>query len=132
MIRSTLTRASLAGFITITAMASTAMAPYAQADDYADALDAMCEKTKTCAMAEMGDVENMSEEMKAMIMANLGTMCDGLEKGFSTGLIYQDVKSAATACMNSMAALTCESLMSGGNDKTPECVTLRDLAKTYE
>jgi len=126
----------LAGAATGIVLLASVLATPAMADDYADALSAMCEQTKSCALAQMeaqmGDVDNMTEDMKAMVMTSLNSMCDGLEQGYSVGLAYQDMKNAATACMKSIAALSCESLMSGENDKTPECITMQEMAKNYE
>lgn len=104
----------------------------AVADDFADASAALCEKMKTCAAAQMGDLDSMSDDMKAQIMTSLEGMCMGIEQNYSAFRAYNDLYVPATACMKSMSELSCAELEAGNEDATPQCAAFREAAKKYE
>lgn len=104
----------------------------ASASDYQESYDRLCNKMKSCAMSQMEDAEGMSEDMKAMVMNSLNSMCKSIEVGFGTALVYQDLLSSAAQCMDSMAEQSCESLQGSNGDKTPQCVEFRQKAEEYE
>ena len=104
----------------------------ASANDYQDSYDRLCNKMKSCATAEMEDAEGMTEDMKAMVMNSLNSMCKSIEVGFGTALVYQDLLSSASQCMDSMAEQSCESLQASDGDQTPQCLEFRQKAEKYE
>lgn len=104
----------------------------ASANDYQASYDRLCNKMKSCATAEMEDAEGMTEDMKAMVMNSLNSMCQSIEVGFGTALVYQDLLSSASQCMDSMAEQSCESLQASDADKTPQCLEFREKAEKYE
>jgi hypothetical protein len=106
--------------------------PDAAADEFADASAALCEKMKTCAAAQMGDIDNMSDAMKAQIMTSLEGMCIGIDQSYSAFRTYNDLYVPATACMKSMSELSCAELEAGEKDATPQCAAFREAAKKYE
>lgn len=104
----------------------------AYASDYQDSYDRLCNKMKSCAMSQMEDAEGMTEDMKAMVMNSLNSMCKSIEVGFGTALVYQDLLSSAAQCMDSMAEQSCESLQGSDGDKTPQCLEFRQKTEKYE
>ena len=116
---------------TISALSASFIVP-AYANDYADSYDRLCNKMKSCAMSQMADAEGMTEDMKAMVMNSLNSMCKSIEVGFGTALVYQDLLSSAAQCMDSMAEQSCESLQASNADKTPQCLEFRQKAGKYE
>ncbi len=102
----------------------------AQADAYTDAAGAACERMKSCALEQMGEVP---PEMRPMIEASLDGLCVQMQHpenyaGFSRQHPLYD---PATACMKSIAGLSCEQMDQQGGE-TPECKRLNELAKEYE
>ena len=116
---------------TISALSASFIVP-AYASDYQDSYDRLCNKMKSCAMSQMADAEGMTEDMKAMVMNSLNSMCKSIEVGFGTALVYQDLLSSAAQCMDSMAEQSCESLQQSDADKTPQCLEFRQKAGKYE
>lgn len=115
------------------AMAAVFTAPAtASAAEYDDALKALCEKTKACAIEQMQGVENMNEATRAMVMQSLEGMCVGLMQSYALAITYPDLTTAAAACMRSMTDLSCEALQAGSDSQTAECATFREKAKAYE
>ena len=101
------------------------------ANEMSEARDALCEKIKGCALEQMGQADNMTDQMKTMIMQSLESMCDGLEEGYKAAEghpLYQP----ATACMRSMSEQSCEVLQQGDDMQTPECASFREESKKYE
>lgn len=118
---------------TLAVIAGMAFAPTAYADPFTDASNAFCERMKSCAAAEMGDVENMSDAMKAQVMSALDGMCAQMQEPFQRVRQFNDLIDSATQCLNSMAAMTCEALdASDDEDPTPECKAYRLEAAKYE
>lgn len=109
-----------------------AMPASAIANEYDDALNNLCKKTKSCAMKQMEGAEGMSDDMKAMVMQSLNSMCSNMESSFAASLAYPDLMQSAAACMRSMSKQTCESFDSGDAEKTPECINFRENAKKFE
>ena len=116
----------------LAAVAMIAVAGIAHADPFDDARLALCEKTKTCAMAQMESAENMNEQMQAMVMQSLDRMCEGMERNFSAALQTHELYEPATECMQAMAEMECSMLMDDGADTAPACVRYRELAAEYD
>ncbi|MBL1319525.1 MAG: hypothetical protein COA63_000500 [Methylophaga sp.] len=92
----------------------------------------LCEKIKSCALAEL-EGHDMSADMKSMVLSSMDGMCQAMATEFSNDSIkeYDDLRKQATACMTSLSALSCPQLMDGATD-TPECVALEKSAAEYE
>jgi hypothetical protein len=123
-------------FLSVTAIVScqlvaAAAVSAAWADDFTDASQAMCEKVKGCAMAEMGQDSSMSEEMKAMIVRSLDSMCDQMNQNFSVVARYHELYEPATACMRSMSELTCQEIDAANENATEECAAYERAAEKY-
>ena len=101
------------------------------ADPYTEAAQAACEHMKECALQRMGDIP---PEMRGMVMAGLESACVGIAAANPYGEemrqqhpLYDD----ATACMRSMAELSCEAIYDDRTE-TPECLKLQREAEKYE
>lgn len=103
----------------------------AQADDFDDASNAMCEHVKACAIKNMGEVP---PEMMAMVQQSMGNMCQQVR---TANPYTQNMRKGhpmykhATACMRSMTKLSCEVILDG-DPETPECEKAEKEAKKYE
>lgn len=82
-------------------------------------ISALCDKTKTCAIAEMK--KSLPPEMQEMAMGMVSQACVGIQQSYSylAGSEYSGLINSATACMKSMRIKSCADLMS--NPETPEC-----------
>ncbi|MGB0920604.1 MAG: hypothetical protein ACPG06_02485 [Alphaproteobacteria bacterium] len=101
--------------------------PAAQADDYLEATNALCEKIKSCAMAEM-DVEAMPADQRAMMENMMAGMCANIQQNYTAapGSPYYD---DAAACMRSMAALSCTEFQEMDEENaTAACKSFRAAA----
>ena len=112
------------------------LATAAQGADFEEASMALCEKMKQCTLAEMGDQEGMSPEMKDMIMNSMAGICDAMQAQFSSVQQLsgdeEDIAEAAGECMQSMAELSCSELMGGGEQPdTQACQDYQTLAQEY-
>ena len=102
-------------------------------DEYNDSIEALCQRIKTCALAQMGEeAKDMSEQMKQMIAAQMETMCVGIKQQYTALARFHVLYRPAIACMRSMADLSCPELQSGKDDVTPECASFREQAREYE
>jgi hypothetical protein len=103
----------------------------AAAEEMAEAMDGLCVKMKGCALEQMGNADDMNEQMKEMVMQSLNPMCDGMERNFEAAQGHA-LYPVATACLQSMQSQSCEELSAGDESRTPECVRYREEAKKYE
>ena len=90
----------------------------------------LCNKIKSCALADL-DTEDLSAEMKTMIMASMDGMCTMMIAQYSGADKDIELHQEIAACMDSLSPLSCEDLMEGDSD-TPACLELERLAATYE
>lgn len=106
----------------------------AQADDLDEASLAMCEHVKACAVKNMQGAEGMPPEMHAMMMQSMNSMCDQMkaENPYSTIPKGHALYDEATACMRSMARLSCDELMNDTGRQTAECDAVEKAAQQYE
>ncbi len=102
----------------------------------ADAIDQqslqLCEKIKSCALAEL-EGQDMSADMKSMVLSSMDGMCQAMATEFSNDSIkqYEGLRQQAKACMASLSSLSCPQLMDGATD-TPECVALEKSAAAHQ
>ena len=80
------------------------------AEPFDDAANALCEKTKMCARASMAG-QQIPPDMMAMINQQLDGLCAGMLASFDVnGMTDHPLYQPAVACMESMAALSCDAL----------------------
>ncbi|MFK8018401.1 MAG: hypothetical protein AB8B86_01400 [Pseudomonadales bacterium] len=96
--------------------------------EFDSAMSAMCEKTKSCAIAEMK--KSLPPEMQEMAIGMAAQACTAIQQSYSylaQQAQYGDLMDSATACMKSMGNLECEALMAG-----PETQACKDYEKQAE
>lgn len=92
----------------------------------------MCEKVKSCALAEL-DGQELPEEMRTMVMASMDGMCQAMDSSFKEDKIneYADLYKQAELCMESLMSLSCDSFMNGETE-TAACTDLEKETAKYE
>ncbi len=101
------------------------------ADDLVSAASDMCEKVKTCMLAQMNEAD-LTPEMRQMMEPMAASMCDQMRQGIGEMPTGHALYEPAVACMRSVANLSCEAFQEGSSAETPECKKYRELAKqTY-
>jgi hypothetical protein len=103
---------------------------FALADDFADATKALCEKVKKCTLQSMGE-ENIPPGMRDMITQSMDSACADMQQQFNPAMRQHELYKPAMACMRSMAALSCDTLMNDDNE-TRECKEYEKRRKAYE
>lgn len=104
----------------------------AAADDLLSAANDMCEKVKSCSLAQIAE-SDMTPEMRQMMEPMLESMCDSMRQGVQEVPTGHELYEPAVACMRSMANLSCDAYQSGDGAETPECKTYQAMAeKAYE
>ena len=104
----------------------------ANANEFAEATNALCQKTKACALETMGSQEGISPDMKAMIMQSLDGVCASIEQQFNQDMLSQhELVGPATACMQSMSKLSCAEMEEMSEDSTKECKDYYEQAQSY-
>ena len=109
------------------AIALATCASLAIADDLMSASNDMCEKVKSCALAEIAE-SDMTPEMRQMMEPMLEGMCEQMRQGVNQVPTTHELYQPAVACMRSMANLSCAQFQST-EVETPECLKYRELAK---
>ena len=100
----------------------------AGAETYEDATLALCEKVKQCAMAQMGE-QQMTPEQEQMMTGMMQNMCAGIQQNYSAPASSPHY-GKATACMRSMADLSCAEFDQMSDDTpTKECAAFRAAAE---
>ena len=106
------------------------IAPAVMATDLETQSLKLCEKVKSCAIAEL-EGQELSAEMKSMVMSSMDGMCDMMTSQFSNAEGYEELQQQALACMESLSSLSCSALMAG-ESRTPACIELEKRAAAYE
>lgn len=104
------------------------LVPTAHADELADAAQALCEKVKSCAMAQM-DGQEITPETRQMMQPMLDSMCAQVRGKIGEVPTGHPLYQPAVACMQSMNSLTCESMQEAGDMVTPACEEYENLAR---
>jgi hypothetical protein len=107
--------------------------PAAMAADFQSQSLQLCEKIKSCALSEL-EGQEMSAEMKSMVMSSMDGMCDMMTAQYSEysgAEQYAELYQQAAACMESLSSLSCSELMEG-ESRTPACIELEKRAADYE
>ncbi len=100
------------------------------AEDYTDTSLALCEKVKSCALAQMGEQE-ITPEVRQMMQPMLDNMCSNMLVNLPEVAKDHTMYKPALACMNSMAALSCEEMQGQNSSATPACEEYEELAEKY-
>jgi hypothetical protein len=106
-----------------------ALPSLAQAAALEEAYHSMCEKLKSCALADVAE-SDLSPEMRAMILQSMEGACVSIQQQFANVAKAHPLYAPASACMASMAALSCEEITSRGDQSTPECARYEKMAAT--
>lgn len=94
------------------------------------AADALCQKVRGCALAQVRQ-EDMTPEMQAMMEPMLKSMCASMTAGIEDAPVDHKLYQPAVACMRSMADLSCEQ-METLDDGTPECRRYQEIVGDYQ
>ncbi len=86
----------------------------------------LCDKLKTCTLAELG-ANNFSPQMEQMMKPMIDGICKQMIKQFNEADTEGVKKEDAIICIKSMSALSCKDLKGDGTE-TKECM---DLEKKY-
>ena len=100
----------------------------AQADELGDAAQTLCEKVKSCAIAQM-EGQNIPEETRQMMQPMLDNMCTQVRGKVGEVPTGHPLYKPAVACMESMNSLSCENMQDAGAMTTPECEEYEELAR---
>jgi len=116
--------------VNLLAMFSLTVAVAAGADDIADAALGLCEKVKSCAMAQIAK-EDLTPEVRQMMQPMLDNMCANMKSRVEAVPSGHPMYQSAVACMRSMEALSCEQMQSE-QANTAACQAYEKLAQqTY-
>ena len=77
------------------------------ADDLESATTDLCEKVKSCSMAQIAEAD-MTPEVRQMMEPMLQNMCDAMRSGVQEVPTDHQLHAPALSCMRSMAELSCE------------------------
>lgn len=96
----------------IFALGLAAFSAGAVADELSSALTTMCDKMKTCAMAQIEAENELPADMKAMMKQSLEQSCSTIQHNYEQAMqTYPGYYAAALACVRSMNKLDCQELM---------------------
>ena len=100
----------------------------AQTEELVEAATALCEKVKTCSMAQVPK-EDLTPEMRQMMEPMLENMCSAMRSGVQDVPTGHGLYKPALACMRSMAALSCEQMQDQQQVQTDACKEYEKLAE---
>jgi len=89
---------------------------------------ALCSKIKSCAIVQI-DQENLSQEQKDAILGIFDNQCIASVRKYETDLGNAGLQDQAHACLKSLQALTCDTLVGGQQVSTPVCTEFENSAK---
>ncbi len=110
--------------------AALAGAPALAQNELQQAADALCEKVRSCALAQVDDAD-MTPEMRQMMEPMLDNMCVTMRAGIAEAPADHELYEPAVECMRSMAELACDQ-MEAMRDGTPECQEYQGVVDNYE
>lgn len=100
------------------------------AEDMQGSLNKLCKTIQHCAITQAGSSAN--KEMQALLQPMLDAMCQQMEQGYTEALTEQpQLESEALACVQSLAALSCDELLSSKDKEsvTKACETYKKKAE---
>ncbi len=104
------------------------VAPVSRADELADAAQTLCEKVKSCAIAQM-EGQELTPETRQMMQPMLDSMCTQVRGKVGEVPTGHPLYDPAVACMQSMNSLTCENMQDAGDMVTPACEEYENLVR---
>lgn len=98
--------------------------------EFSAEISALCEKTKSCAIAEMK--KSLPPNMQEMAIGMVSQACASIEQSYAylENGEHAELIESATACMKSMSSLSCEQLM--GDSETQACKDYEKEAEKYD
>lgn len=88
----------------------------------------LCEKIKTCSLAEI-EKQNLPEEMTGIMTAMFDGMCQTWVKPYAETLGNAGLEKKAEACIDSMVSRSCQTLMEAeGEFTSAECEEFKKAA----
>jgi hypothetical protein len=103
----------------------------AHADELAEASVTLCEKVKSCALAEVAE-EDLTPQARQMMQPMLDSMCAQVQSAVGNVPSGHPLYAPAVACMQSMNSLSCEMMQDEAQARTPACQTFENLARETE
>ena len=100
------------------------------ADDISSAAKDLCEKVRSCAMAQVAE-EDMTPELRQMMEPMLDSMCANMQSKVQDVSAGHPLYQSSIACMRSMEALSCEEMQDEARMQTPECTAYEEQARKY-
>ncbi len=98
----------------------------ANVDKLGDTATRLCDKIKSCAVAQL-EQQQLTPEMRQMIAPSLEGMCKGVRTRVHEVKLDPAMQDAAIACMKTMASAGCEAFVDD-QQKLPEaCENYQDL-----
>ena len=91
-----------------------------RADDLDSAATDLCEKVKSCSMAQVAEAD-MTPEMRQMIEPMFQGMCDAMRSGVQEVPTGHQLHDPALSCMRSMAELGCDDFQDEKKVETQAC-----------
>ena len=101
----------------------------AGAKELNDAANHLCNKVKVCIQKEISMNDDIPASMMGMVENMVGEMCTQFTS-IAEVHEFQDLVEPATACLNSMAARDCDTLMNA-DEETQACQEYQKLADKY-
>ena len=101
-----------------------------QAGSLEDSYHRMCEKMQSCALKSIAE-RDLAPEMRAMILQSMEGACMTIQQQFSGVTNAHPFYDSASACLNSMAALSCDEMERQGEQTTPECARYEKMTANY-
>lgn len=98
------------------------------ADDITSAATELCEKVKSCALAQIKEQE-LTPEMKQMMQPMLDNMCATMQSRVGEVDTGHTLHDPALACMRSMEKLSCQQMMNPEQVQTSECEEYEKLLR---
>ncbi len=114
--------------VRMTVLYLVAAVPAIHANEMADAAESLCEKVKSCALAQMAE-QDLSPEMRQMMQPTLDGMCAQVRGKVGDVPTGHPLYKPAVACLDSMNALSCEEMHSSEGALTPACEEYEELAR---
>ncbi|MCX2979855.1 hypothetical protein EYC98_03145 [Halieaceae bacterium IMCC14734] len=101
--------------------------PGAAADELTDASMALCEKVRSCVMAEMGG--QISPQIQAMLEPTLDQMCETMKNQVTQVPADHEMYQPALECLQSLEKISCATMTSGEDFITEPCRKYEDRGK---
>ncbi|MDD1793656.1 hypothetical protein LRP50_10995 [Enterovibrio sp. ZSDZ42] len=94
--------------------------------DLDNQISVLCDKMQSCALESLGG-ENVDTANSAFVEKMIGAACRQIRGEFDVMSLSNKVDTAATACLKSMTALSCQAFES--DVETPECSALAKMTQ---